>query len=354
MLTAAIVIGVLVVLMTVLGVMAGPIATAYVNRKLQTLPGYRGNVKRIEFSIRRGRGEISGITFASRAKSTVPIAQVRSLVFDLSWTKLLRRHVSIAIQIAGARVLVEAAKANKKPSPTAAGSAPEAARESAQRWQDQLHEAFPFEITQLAVRESEVTYRDLQADPPVEIQVSSLEVEVVGLSNRWSEAQDGLPTRLGLQAAITGNGRVRLLVRADPLASQPRFEARLQMENVAVPAWNAMLRDAIKADVVAGQFGCSAEVTAADGRYWGYIKPVIRDLEFKESPEEPRGTWQKLRKRLMNWGVALLGRGRDQKIPFSGNFKETKVDVWTAVESLLRNAFIRGLREGLEGALPRF
>jgi hypothetical protein len=358
MLIAAILLGVLAVLVVGLVCAAGPIFTAYANRKLQALPGYLGSVERIEISLWQGRGEVSGATFASRAAPTTPIAQVKRLGFDLSWWKLLRGQVSIAIEIESARVLVEGVQGGKKTAPTPAGKVRESARESAQRWQEQLYAAFPFEITQIVVRDSEVTYRDLLADPPMEFQLSSLQIDVVGLSNRWAESDDGLPARLGLQGNLTGGGRVRLLVRADPLALQPRFEAKLQIEDVAVPAWNALLRDAIKADIVAGQFGCSAEISAAGGEYWGYVKPVIRDLEFKELPEEPETGWKKWRRRLMNWAVAFLGRGRRQKIatkiPFSGNFKETNVDVWTAVENLLRNAFIRGLREGLEGALMRF
>jgi hypothetical protein len=363
------VIGALVVVVTGLSLAAGPLLMRYANRQLASLPGYQGSVERIEVSLRQGRGEVIGIVFASvpepgsaqaRAggtRGTCFRVDVQRLDFDLSWGRLLRGHLSIAIEVDGARVVVEGSSAEAKASPSSSTEVEENARESIRRWQDPLHEAFPFEISQLRVRDTQVTYRDVGNDPPVEIELSELEAEVVGLSNEWAEVPGDLPTRVGLQAVTTGEGRLRLLVQADPMAPQPRFEARLQIEEVHLPAWNAVLRDALKAEIAEGLFSCSAEATAAGGLYWGYVKPIIRELKFAESPEEPAGLWQTWRTRLMNWGVAFFGRGRDDKIaskiPFSGNFEETNVDVWTPVESLLRNAFIRGLREGLEGLRSR-
>lgn len=51
----------------------------------------------------------------------------------------------------------------------------------------------------------------------------------------------------------------------------------------------------------------------------------------------------------------LLKNDRGQvatKAPFHNNFEENKVDVWTTLENLLRNAFVSALREGLEGSVP--
>jgi hypothetical protein len=52
--------------------------------------------------------------------------------------------------------------------------------------------------------------------------------------------------------------------------------------------------------------------------------------------------------------VTSLMENKDQdqvatKAPFSGNFADNDVDVWTAVVNLMRNAFVQALRSGFEG-----
>jgi hypothetical protein len=50
----------------------------------------------------------------------------------------------------------------------------------------------------------------------------------------------------------------------------------------------------------------------------------------------------------------LEDQSRDRaamRIPFKGSFDQPKADVWSAIGSLVRNAFVQALRRGFEGSV---
>ena len=40
------------------------------------------------------------------------------------------------------------------------------------------------------------------------------------------------------------------------------------------------------------------------------------------------------------------------KAPFSGNFANNELDIWTTIVNLIRNAFVQAIRGGLESQTP--
>ena len=99
-----------------------------------------------------------------------------------------------------------------------------------------------------------------------------------------------------------------------------------------------------------GTFEVFAEIDAANGGYQGYVTPFFRDLEFEPVPD--KNIVKRAAAAVADAVTNVLRNDESEvatKIPFDGNFENTDVDVWTSIESVLRNAFIQSLREGLEG-----
>jgi hypothetical protein len=78
-------------------------------------------------------------------------------------------------------------------------------------------------------------------------------------------------------------------------------------------------------------------------------------LEFRAVPDPDKNLLQRAAVKLASTAQNLLKSDEGKvatKAPFEGDFADNKVDVWTTVENLLRNAFVTSLREGFENQKP--
>jgi hypothetical protein len=162
-----------------------------------------------------------------------------------------------------------------------------------------------------------------------------------------------VPTRGELAASFEGGGDILIHARGFPLSDPPVFEAETELNAVPLPALNSVLRSALGVDVSAGTLHLSAEIRAAGGSYEGYVKPLVRGARFADTGAEPASGPGKTLWESLVAGIAALLTNSDTanlgtRVPFSGEFGRTDVDSWQAFVSLLRNAFVRALREGVD------
>jgi len=112
----------------------------------------------------------------------------------------------------------------------------------------------------------------------------------------------------------------------------------------------AVLADLFKRDVSQGRISVYAELAAADGRFEGYVKPLVKDLKvFNTRDKGPlEVVWEAM--------VALVAQTFKNHpndrfgtvIPFLGTFDNPKADVWDTILNVLRNTFIKAIQPGLE------
>ena len=86
-----------------------------------------------------------------------------------------------------------------------------------------------------------------------------------------AEVLDGAP------AVINGS--------VDPFAPKPTFDVNMEVKKVQLPQVNPWLRQYIKADAEAGKFELYMELAAADGKFKGYAKPFLEDVDMYRSGE---------------------------------------------------------------------
>jgi hypothetical protein len=140
------------------------------------------------------------------------------------------------------------------------------------------------------------------------------------------------------------------------MAKTPRFTTTLEIKPVELRAWNGFLEKNFDIDVSSGTFEFYVEAEAKDGGYNGYVKPFFKDLDFSASEDARKNVGQKVKEAAADVIASLLKNKQEQKVatkvPFSGSFAGNQVDVWTAVQNLLRNAFVQALREGFDRPGP--
>jgi hypothetical protein len=158
------------------------------------------------------------------------------------------------------------------------------------------------------------------------------------------------------RAKAMGSGRIRFDGSVDPYAKQPTFEADFKLDGLQMKELNSYLRAYANVDAEKGTFSMDAEFAARKGRFDGYVKPFIKDLDVlswrKESDESvPNRLWQG----IVGTAASILENPKkDQsatRIPISGRLENPEVGVWGALGSLLKNAFIQALRRGLDDSV---
>jgi hypothetical protein len=341
------------------------IAESMINRRLATLPGYSGKVETVRLWLWRG-AEIENFFLYERGhEDDLPVVRAKKASLVVAFSGLLRGKLGGKARVEDLEVTVvkrhatpkeEKKKSDDEEQKQAKREKVEEKKEEVRRWQETLEEAFPMEITRFELSRGKVRFLDRSVQPEVDIAISDLHVLATNLGNR-PDAEDGpMPAKVELTGTTTGNGRLRVSAQADPLAKQPRFKTEMELLGLELPALNNFLVAYTNADVSRGTFEIFTEVNAADGAYEGYVKPFFKDLDFKTASDKDKNAAQLLMKKAVSAVTSVLKNDETEQVatktPFSGNFADNKVGVWTTIQNLLRNAFVQALRGGLEGQPP--
>jgi len=118
---------------------------------------------------------------------------------------------------------------------------------------------------------------------------------------------------------------------------------------------NPWLREFIKADAEAGKFELYMELAAADGKFKGYAKPILEDVDLYRSGEEEQSALKRIWEGFLDFAANVLeNKDADQvaaRIPFSGTIKNPKTNLFATISSVMRNAFISAFARSLEGSI---
>ncbi|HWA27878.1 MAG TPA: DUF748 domain-containing protein [Lacunisphaera sp.] len=314
-----------------------------INRRLEAIPAYTGQVDKVTVSLLRGAYAMEGVRIAKReAETTHPFVAVEHLDFSLAWQELL--HGQVVSEIVARRARLNFVQA---------GNEKESQLDFDRRWQNVIHDLFPIEITHFEVTEGELHFVAPAREPPVDIFVRNLHVRARGLRNRPDLNRDAYPATVLVEGVAPGNGNLSLTAELEPLAAQPRFHLRLKVDKLSLPAVNQFLQAYANVDVSSGEFTGYLEMVARNGRYEGYLKPFFENLVFQGAQDREKNLFARLWEKIVAVAAHLLKNNQtDQvamRVPFSGEFGATSVGFWESVRTLLRNAFVEALKEGLDG-----
>ena len=128
----------------------------------------------------------------------------------------------------------------------------------------------------------------------------------------------------------------------------PTYQLTAQLTNVDLTALNDFLKAYGKFDVASGQFALYTSVASKDGNYDGYLKVFFNKLNvFAWEKERQKNALQIFWEAIVGTVAEVLkNHPRDSlatRIPISGSYKGHSIGTWTAVATLMRNAFIRAL-----------
>lgn len=309
----------------------------YVNLQLQKSSDYAGRVNDIDLSLWRGAYQIKGINIYKRnGKVREPFFSAPYMDLSLQWDALFHGRIV-------AKIYMEQPRLNFVEGPTAAQSQ----GGGNTSWNQMLESLTPFKLNRLDIHDGQIHYKDDYSTPKVDIYFSELGASATNLSNARDQKL-ALPAGIVADANTIGNGHMSFNLQFNPLAPAPEYQLQASLTNVDLPSLNDFLRAYGKFDVARGTFAMFTSVAATNQAYAGYIKVLFTHLDVFEWKKERQKNilkifWEAI---VGTVSTVLRNQSKDElatKIPISGVYTNSQVDIMSTIGTLLRNAFIRAL-----------
>lgn len=338
-------IGVIAVLLIGIRIAMPYVAKHYINRYLVNMNGYRGHVEDVGIRLYRGAYVIKGIELKKMTgKIPAPFFSASAFDFSIQWSELFHGHLVAKIEIDDPTV-------NFVSGPT---------KEQSQTgenldWQKKIKKLSPFNINSFRINNGEIHFRNFHSDPKVDIYVQKIQALATNLTNSRKVAKT-LHANIESSGIVLGNGKFKVNVNLDPYAKQPTFKLDMSVNNVDLVKLNDFLRAYGKFDVHHGTFGLYGEFAAADGKFEGYLKPLLEEVEVVRWKEDIKKPFFKLLWKAVVGAVVGVFKNQPEdrlatKIPFNGTFDDPGADIWATIGNLLKNAFIQALMPGLDNSI---
>lgn len=335
---------VLIVVLVLIGARAAlpGLVTDYANRKLSEIPGYQARIEDVDLHLWRGAYTIHGTTIERvEEKRRVPVLSAPRVELSLEWRELLRGALVGQIEFHRPSINVLAGPVKKEEARTADDIV------------ERFRELLPVRVNRFAIVDGDLHFRNYAAEPDVDLYLHEINLVARNLTNS-ARISDTLAATVSADGRAMQSGRFELNMRLDPFARAPTYELAFALKELRLPELNRYLRHYLAVEARDGRLSLYAESRAREGRFRGYVKPFVKDLDVLEVKEE-----KSLGEAIKGFFVKLVANVFENKpeeqlatkIEFSGEFENPETSVWEAATTFLRNAFVQALRPGLEGSV---
>jgi hypothetical protein len=335
-----IIIGVLIVARLILPY----IVLHYSNKMLANMNGYFGHIEDIDISLYRGAYILKNF-FIDKVDSSshqrTPFMASESIDLSVEWKSLFRKRLVGEIEFFNSTMRFTKDKVE-----------PAQVQKDTNDFRKVLKSFMPLKINRFEIHNGNIQYIDHSSKPEVNLSMTNAHVLATNLSN--VEKKGLLPATVAADADLY-KGKLAFNMKLDPLEKEPLFDMNVELKNTYLPELNDFFKAYAKIDVSKGTFGLYCELAAKNGKFIGYVKPIIKDLDVVGPEDYDDKFLNKVWERVVGAaGVILKNREEKQvatKIPIEGEFKNANIDTWYAIIDLLRNAFIQAISPTLDNQI---
>jgi hypothetical protein len=333
---------VLILILVGIRVMLPSLITRYVNDTLNNMDGYEGQIADVDLHLWRGAYAVHDVRIVQVIdEDRIPVFSASEIDLSMEWNALIQGSLVGQITFYQPRVTIYAGPAKKEQ------------QRDADDLIDRIRALFPFRINRFAVVDGRLHFINFRADPDVDIYLDQVQLAAYNLTNSAGISES-------LWATVSGEGRAMksgeftLKMQLNPTAGHPTYELAFDLKGLRLPELNTFLKHYLSVQARDGWISLYAESTAKEGRFNGYVKPLVRDLDILQVKENTS-----IGEAIKGFFVKIISavfenKSKEQlatKIEFSGRFDDPDVSIWGAVLAFLRNAFISALPAGLEGSV---
>lgn len=312
----------------------------FANKKLAEMDGYYGHIEDVDISLYRGAYQIDHMFLKKiDKKDTIDFIYIKLVDLAIEWKPIFNGEIVGKVLIDSSTVQFT----NEK------NDISDIKKDTAD-FREVLNSFMPITLNKLEVKNSFIRYKDPFSSPKLNMAISDLHVVALNLANGYDSSK-ALPATITASASVY-QGKLNMNVRLDPFADQPKFDMDARLEKTNMVLLNDFMRAYANVDVNKGTFGLYTEVAAKNGKFDGYVKPLITDLDVVEWTKEEGNFLQIAYESLIGTAAWILKNHRkDQlatKVYLSGDLKEPRVGIGGAILGVLKNAFISALKPAID------
>lgn len=316
----------------------------YVNNTLKKSESYPGHVEDIDLALIRGAYVIKEVRIDKRDTVTgktdsLPFFTAAAVDLSVEWKAIFKGKIVGEIKVTEPRVNFVKGRHEG-----------EDEKKDTADFKEVIRDLMPLTINRFEIKNGRIHYIDPYAKPTLDIFITNINAVAMNLSN-VNDSSKVLPASLKSSSEVY-DGTFELNMKFDALQKQPTFDLNTRVTGVNMVKLNDFFRTYGKFDVQAGTFGLFCEFAGKEGKFNGYVKPLIKDLDVVEWKDEQGTVGQKLWETAVGTvGEIFENQPREQlatKVPINGRFKNPDVNMWNAISYVLRNAFVRALQPQID------
>jgi hypothetical protein len=331
----------IIILIVVLRLLLPSVILHRINKAMAHMEGYNGHVDDIDLALIRGAYVIKGMELKRDSTSKKPLKHLKINNIDLAieWKPLLHGHLVGKAVFNDPDVVFTV-------SPIPADSA----IQDTVKFNAMLKRLMPLKLNKFEINNGSLSYTDSTSKPKVDISMKQIHILALNLTNVY-DSINLLPSTVSAQAALY-KGLLNFNMKFNPLTDEPTFDLNAELKNTNLPLLNDFMKAYGKFTVSQGTFSLYTEMAAKDGKFIGYVKPLIENLKVLGPQDRKDSFLQKLWESVVGAVAAVFkNKKEDQlatKIPIQGTFNRPKTRVIYAVGEVLRNAFIQALLPSID------
>ena len=336
-----------IILIAVVVLAAIRIALPYVvlhfaNKRLANMPGYYGHIEDIDITLIRGAYQIDSIylnKLDSNTQKQTPFFSAKQIDLSVEWKALF--HGSIVGELVFESPTIRFTKEKAEPKQV---------QKDSTSFKDLKDDFMPLQVNRVEINNGSIAYTDNNSKPKVDIALTHAHVLAKNLRNSY-DSSVLLPASMRATADVY-EGTLEINMKLNPLAHDPTFDMNAELKNTNLVKLNDFFQAYAKIDVNKGHFGLYAEAAGKNGRFTGYVKPVIQDLDVLGKEDRKDNILQKVWEGLAGTvGQVFKNQSKDRvatKVPFEGSLKNPDTNTWYAIGQILQNAFIQALQPSID------
>ncbi|MBK8567092.1 MAG: DUF748 domain-containing protein [Saprospiraceae bacterium] len=319
----------------------------YANKTLAEMKGYYGHVNDIDVALYRGAYTLDSFYLNKLDdKSDRQIEFISAQMVDLSleWKSLFKGKLAGGLVFEQPALRFTENKVELKD-----------VTNDTSDFRQLLRDFMPVEVNRCEIRDGSLRYIDNTKANKVDVAITHLNGEALNLRNAY-DSNEVLPASIEATGDVH-EGDMKFSMKLNPLAKQPQFDLNLVVERTNLVKLNDVFKAYGNFDVNKGEFNMYAEAATKDGKFRGYVKPIIHGLDVVEwkGQDKQDNFFQKLWETTVGSAAEVLqNQKKDQlatKINFEGTIEQPESNTWKAVVIVLQNAFVKALRPSIDNQI---
>ena len=342
-----IIVGSILVLLIAFRIALPYIVLKYVNKTLSEMEQYYGHVEDIDIALIRGAYVINDIKIEKinkerKLQDTIPFFKSPEIDLSVEWKSIFKGSVVGEIYVEDP--VLNFVKGKHKGEDIKADTSD---------FRDLIRDLMPLKVNRFEINRGQIHYIDKNSAPQVDISMKNIYAVAENLTN-VNDSTKLLPGEIRGTGDLYG-GNFEVNVNLDPLKKQPTFDLNARITNVDMVQLNNFFKAYGNFDVSKGNFGLYTEFAAKEGAFNGYVKPLIKDLKVVEFNKSEGSLGQILWESIVGAVAGIFkNHPKDQlatKIPIQGKFDNPDTNLWTAINYVLRNAFVSALQPSVDNSI---